>query len=56
MPLKDWERGHIFVYEDTVVTNYKAGDVYMYESAQALHGAANIGLTPRIVLQFSTHD
>jgi len=56
MSLKDWERGHIFAYEDQIITNYKAGDVYMYENAQALHGAANIGLTPRIVLQFSTHD
>jgi hypothetical protein len=56
MPLQDWAQGHIFVYEDDVITNYKAGDVYMYQDAQALHGAANIGLTPRLVLQFSTHD
>jgi hypothetical protein len=56
MPLQDWAQGHIFVYEDEVITNYKAGDVYMYQDAQALHGAANIGLTPRLVLQFSTHD
>ena len=54
MPFQDWEPGHIFMYKDSVITNYKAGDVWVYEDATALHGAANIGHTPRIVLQIST--
>ena len=56
MPLQDWQQGHIFAYEDEVIVNYRAGDVYEYVNSQALHGAANIGLTPRLVLQFTTHD
>lgn len=56
MPLQDWEPGHIFLYEDQVITNYKAGDVWMYEEASAVHGAANIGYTPRLVLQVSTYE
>lgn len=56
MPWQDYEPGHLFLYEDTVITNYKKGDVYVYEDASALHGASNIGLTPRIVLQVSTYE
>lgn len=56
MPLQDWEPGHIFMYKDQVITNYKAGDVWSYEDSNAIHGAANIGYTPRIVLQVSTYD
>lgn len=56
VPLHDWSPGHIFVYEDQVITNYKAGDVWVYSDSTALHGAANIGYTPRVILQISTHD
>jgi hypothetical protein len=44
------------MYENRVITDYKKGDVYMYEDASALHGAANIGYIPRIILQVSTYD
>jgi hypothetical protein len=53
---QDWQPGHIMMYEDRVITNYKKGDIYSYEDANALHGAANIGYVPRIVLQVSTYD
>ncbi len=56
MPFQDWEPGHIFIYEDQVITNYRAGDVWTYKNPKALHGAANIGYTPRIVLQVSTYE
>jgi hypothetical protein len=51
MPLLDSDPGHVFLYKDTAIVNYKAGDLYQYEHAQDVHGAANIGHTPRIVLQ-----
>lgn len=56
IPLQDWQVGHIFMYENIVVTEYKAGDVWMYSSSTALHGAANIGFTPRVVLQISEYE
>ena len=56
IPLTDWEPGHVFVYEDLVITNYKMGDVWQYNDSTALHGAANIGYAPRIVLQISSYD
>jgi hypothetical protein len=56
IPLQDWEQGHIFMYENDAIVNYKAGDVYRYTSAQAVHGAANIGLKPRVVLQVTLYE
>lgn len=56
LPLTDWSPGHVFMYEDQVITNYKIGDVWQYTEAGALHGAANIGHTPRVILQISSYD
>lgn len=56
MPLQDWQPGHIFMYENQVITDYKAGDVWIYDNPAALHGAANIGYVPRIVLQISSYS
>jgi hypothetical protein len=55
IPLQDWEPGHIFMYENRVITDYKAGDVWEYADPCALHGAANIGYTIRLALQISTY-
>lgn len=56
IPLQDFEKGHIFAYEDIVITNYKKADVYKYNNPRAFHGAANIGSTPRIVLQVTLYE
>jgi len=56
IPLTDWAPGHIFMYENQVITDYKLGDVWKYTESGALHGAANIGFLPRIVLQISTYE
>lgn len=50
MPLQDFTVGHIFLYGKQMISDYKAGDVYMFENEQDIHGAANIGHTPRISL------
>ena len=55
MPLVDYDPGHIFLYEDITVSNYKKGDLYLYDETQAWHGAINIGSTPRVILQVSTY-
>lgn len=55
IPLQDYQSGHIFVYKDNMITNYKAGDVYQYDSSLDMHGAANIGFVPRIVLQVTEY-
>ena len=55
IPFQDYQPGHIFLYKDTLVTNYLKGDVYSYFNEQDSHGAANIGHTPRIVLQVTEY-
>ena len=54
MALQDWEPGHIFMYEDQVLVNYKKGDVYSYPDPQAIHCACNIGNSPRLTFHFTT--
>lgn len=56
MPWQDYAPGHVFLYKDQLITDYKMGDLYRYEDSSALHGAANIGHIPRIVLQISTYE
>lgn len=51
MPWTDYEPGHVFIINDELVTDYKAGDVFAYIEQNAYHGSANIGYTPRYVLQ-----
>jgi hypothetical protein len=50
MPLQDYEPGHIFIYKDDIINDYLMGDVYEFESPTDIHGAANIGHTPRLML------
>lgn len=56
MPWQDYAPGHVFLYEEQYLSNYKMGDLYRYNNSKALHGAANIGHTTRIVLQISTYE
>lgn len=55
VPLMNYEAGHIFIYKDRMITDYKLGDVYRFDVAKEIHGAANIGYTPRIMLQISEY-
>lgn len=56
MFLKDWEPGHIFVYDDKILTNYKAGDVYEWDDNMVEHGVVNIGFTNRYTIQIALYD
>lgn len=50
MPLLDYQPGHIFFLEDNVILDYKAGDLYQYDTSTSLHGSANFGYSQRITL------
>jgi hypothetical protein len=52
----DYQEGHILVYEDTMIAPYKAADVFKFTNPFGTHGAANIGLTPRITFQITVYD
>jgi len=55
MPMQDYAPGHVFIYEDQMISNYKMGDLYKFTDSTALHGAANIGHTPRVMLMITEY-
>jgi len=56
LAMQDWQHGHIFMYDDQVLTKYKKGDVFKYPDAQELHCACNIGNETRLTFHFSTYE
>lgn len=52
---QDYEPGHIFVYKDEMVKDYKTGDVYEFENENDLHGCANISFSPRVIMQITEY-
>ena len=50
IPLQDYIPGHIFIYKDELIKDYKKGDVFEFDESTDYHGAANIGHSPRISL------
>ena len=54
-PLQDYHPGHVFIIKDKLITDYKKFDVYEYDYEQDVHGAANIGHIPRLVLQLTEY-
>ena len=56
MPLQDYSPGHVFIYNNVLMTDYKAGDLWQYTDANEIHGACNIGYSTRLTFQFTTYD
>jgi len=56
MFLQDFIPGHIFVWDDQILTNYKKGDLFEWSDPMIVHGPANIGYEPRYTLQITMHD
>lgn len=54
--LQDWKPGHIFTYQDKMLANYNAGDMYKWTDPFYYHGTANIGYETRYTLQITTYD
>ena len=53
IPLQDYVPGHIFIYQNELIKDYKKEDVFEYIHSTDLHGAANISHSPRLVLQIT---
>jgi hypothetical protein len=56
MMLTDFEDGHIFTYDTYLLNDYNVGDLFQWPDPMILHGAANIGMKPRISLQLSFYN
>jgi hypothetical protein len=54
--LQDFEPGHIFVYDDKLMSNYKSGDMYEWSDPMIVHGVTNISYKTRYTLQITLHD
>jgi len=50
--LEDWKMGHFLQYDDTVVTHWKSGDGFIWDSG-VLHLGANAGMQNKYTLQVS---
>lgn len=50
--LEDWKSGHYFEIGSEAVTNWKAGDCYIWDCDEP-HAASNIGTEPRYTLQIT---
>ena len=49
--LQDYQPGHVFLYENVFLKDYKFGDAYQFNHSFIWHGACNIGLVPRLTMQ-----
>ena len=56
MYLQDFDPGHIFVWDDKMIANYKAGDLYEWSDPMTVHGCVNISYNTRYTLQVTMHD
>lgn len=56
MYLQDYHPGHIFIWDDHISANYKAGDVYEWSDPMIVHGCVNISYKTRYTLQVTMHD
>jgi len=55
VPLFDWQPGHVFMYESETFTDYKAGDVFLYDNLRAWHCGINIGTKLRLIMQVTEY-
>jgi hypothetical protein len=56
MFLEDWQPGHVFVWKDQTIANYRAGDIFEWSDPELLHGVVNLSFSPRLTLQITSHD
>lgn len=49
--LQDYIPGHCFIINDTLITDYKAGDIWKWTDSSLPHGAFNMTGVPRISFQ-----
>lgn len=53
--LQDFQPGHIFVWDNKMIADYKAGDLYKWEDPMCYHGCVNIGYETRYTFQITTY-
>lgn len=56
MFLQDWQPGHVFIYKNKTISNYKAGDLFEWDDPLMEHAVANVSFNIRYSLQISMQD
>jgi hypothetical protein len=56
MMLQDYQPGHVFVHDDFMLKDYRAGDLFEWQDSYCYHGVVNIGHAPRLSLQISAFE
>jgi hypothetical protein len=56
IPCQDYLTGHIFIYNDNLIKDYQAYDIFEFNDPNALHGSANLTSTPKISLQITIYE
>jgi hypothetical protein len=56
MACQDHQMGHVFAYDNSVLQDYRAGDMYEFTDSGMWHAAANLGFAPKISLQIVLFD
>jgi hypothetical protein len=56
MTLTDYVPGHIFVKDNFLLADYKAGDLFKWTDAMCYHGVVNISNHVRLTLQISKYQ
>lgn len=56
MFLEDYHPGHVFIWDDQISANYKAGDVFEWSDPMIVHGCVNISYKTRYTLQVTMYD
>jgi hypothetical protein len=56
MACQDHQPGHVFLYGDRALVDYKAGDIFKFTAENIWHAAANLGFTPKISFQLMFYD
>jgi len=56
MFLQDYVPGHVFVFDDFMATNYKAGDIFEWSDPECIHACVNVSYTVRYTLQITLYD
>lgn len=54
--LQDFQPGHIFVWDNQIISDYKSGDLFQWSDPMCYHGCVNIGYETRYTLQITTFD
>lgn len=54
--LQDWQPGHVFIYKNKTISNYKAGDLFEWDDPLMEHAVANVSCNIRYSLQISMQD